>query len=158
MLGFTGKGGGGRGSIDPRTQGATRNPDKGKGKDKERPALVGGQGNCPTCKGTHPECSICPNVIAAKDSNYEQAKAIAEKKACWYHHCFKIGTDKCTGIGHITGHHVEALSKEGKQQYEKAKAEHAKKSPERKNDKKERAKEERHVSTPLEKPKVRKRR
>ena len=36
----------------------------------------------------------------------------------------------------MTAHHVEALSQEGKKQYEKARVEHAKKSPERKKDKK----------------------
>ena len=96
---------------------------------------MGGQGNCPTCKGTHPECSSCPNDNAARDSNYDQAKAKAERKACWYNHCFKA-KEKCTGIGHITQHQVEALSKDGKAQYEKAKAEYQKGAASRKKDKK----------------------
>ena len=68
MLGFTGGKGGKGGQVDPRKGQASRNPDKGWGEREKRPALEGGQGGCPTCKGHHPECSSCPNIIANKDS------------------------------------------------------------------------------------------
>ena len=94
-------------AFDDKRHAAARNPDKTKGEGKARKEVVAGQGNCPQCRGTHGECTACPNTVAVKDGDYDEKKAIADKRPCYFHF---DSSKQCTGMGHMSKHHLEVMT------------------------------------------------
>ena len=93
--------------------------DKAKGdKGNRQGGAKGGDGDCPRCHGTHPECSDCPNNVASNEADFDVAKCAKEKIPCWYKH---IGSNKvCGGYGHLSRHHAGCYTPDGKKQADEA--------------------------------------
>lgn len=107
--------------LDTRWRGA-REPGKGgKGGGKEQKA---GTGNCTRCKGTHPECTLCPNQKAGEEAGWDVSKAVQDQLPCWYNHLGR--GNMCGGFGHISRHHAACYTPEA----QKAADEHRKKREE----------------------------
>ena len=96
--------------------------DKGKGRGKGKSDVAPGLGDCPVCKGTHPECSTCPNEAAAAEEGFDEVKAAQGMVPCWYRHSH--GQGMCTGVGHFVRHHVASLTPAAFQEMQESKKKH----------------------------------
>jgi len=97
---------------------AARDPSKGGGKGVGKELKKGGGGDCPRCKGTHPECKECPNSAATKDDKFDVSDAAKKMMPCWYRH--PGSKMQCNGCGHMVRHHVQALTPEAAKENEAA--------------------------------------
>ena len=70
--------------------------------------MMPGGGDCPRCRGAHPECTVCPNDLASRDPNVDVQQLVANNHSCYYTNGKK--SKPCGGVGHYGRHHVEALS------------------------------------------------
>ena len=95
---------------------ATEKGDKGKAKGKGKGKAGGG--DCPSCEGTHPECSSCPNSAAEAEEEFDHKKAKKSRNPCWYKH---LGADcPCNGVGHRARHHEPLYTAQARKDVEEA--------------------------------------
>ena len=73
------------------------------------------RGKCTSCglRSGHPECTVCPNFLAASDRAFDLERAKAGKWKCGYNHlwCGK----PCRGVGHQARRHLHCLTEEAEQ-------------------------------------------
>jgi hypothetical protein len=93
------------------------------GFDKTKREIKAGMGPCPTCQGTHPDCSSCPDEQATLDDKFVLETYQTKGYFCTYRHQGRGLT--CTGRGHMVRHHFPVQNETAK----KESAEH-RKSPE----------------------------